>query len=310
MTEEAKNSKPTEAGAARRWTSDELARTAKDVAGARRMTHPGRTALTIVIALLLAGSVWACAVNPNFGWATVWAYLFDRSVLTGIEMTLSLTVISMVLGTVLGLVCAMLKMSGMPFFAGLADLYLWFFRSTPLLVQLLFWYNLAALFPNLGIPGVWMVPTNDVITPLTAAIVGLSLNEGAYMGEIIRAGLQSVDPAQRETAEAFGMSRRQILFRVMLPQAMRSIIPPTGNQVISMVKATAMVSVIAMDDLLYSVQTIYNENFQIIPLLLVAVIWYLVITSVLTVVQAKIERHYRRGERDSGYVPEAPQPTA
>lgn len=298
------------AAAPRRWTSEDLARTARDVAGARRRAHPVRSAATVVIALILAVSVWACAVNPNFGWGTVWAYLFDRSVLTGIEMTLSLTVVSMVLGAVLGLACAMLKMSGIGFFARLADLYLWFFRSTPLLVQLLFWYNLAALFPNLGIPGVWLVPTNDVITPLTAAVVGLSLNEGAYMGEIIRAGLQSVDPAQRETAEAFGMSRSQILLRVMLPQAMRAIIPPTGNQVISMVKATAMVSVIAMDDLLYSVQTIYNENFQIIPLLLVAVIWYLVITSVLTVIQERIERHYRRGERDSGYVPQAPQPTA
>lgn len=214
-------------------------------------------------------------------------------------MTLALTVVSMLLGTLLGLVCAMMKMCGLKFFAGLADLYLWFFRSTPLLVQLLFWYNLAALFPELGVPGLWTVPTNDVITPLTAAIVDLSLNEGAYMGEIIRAGLESVDPAQRETAEAFGMSRRQILLRVM-----RASIPPTGNQVISMVKATAMVSVIAMDDLLYSVQTIYNENFQIIPLLIVAVIWYLVITSVLTLVQARIERHYRRGERNSGYVPE------
>ena len=204
------------AAAPRRWTSDDLARTARDVAGARRRTHPVRSAATVVIALILSAGVWACAVNPNFGGGTVWAYLFDRSVLTGIEMTLSLTVVSMVLGTVLGLACAMLKMSGIGFFARLADLYLWFFRSTPLLVQLLFWYNLAALFPNLGIPGVWLVPTNDVITPLTAAVVGLSLNEGAYMGEIIRAGLQSVDPAQRETAEAFGMSRSQILLRVML----------------------------------------------------------------------------------------------
>lgn len=299
------------ASAPRKWTSEELAWRAIDVAEARRRQHPVRLVLTVVIAILFIASVYACAVNPNFGWGTVWEYLFDKSVLTGIEMTLSLTVVSMILGTILGLICAMLKMSGMRFFAGLADLYLWFFRSTPLLVQLLFWYNLAALFPNLGIPGVFMVPTNDVITPLTAAIVGLSLNEGAYMGEIIRAGLQSVDPAQRETAEAFGMSKSQILFRVMLPQAMRAIIPPTGNQVISMVKATAMVSVIAMDDLLYSVQTIYNENFQIIPLLMVAVIWYLVITSVLTVVQSRIERHYRKSERNSGYTPaEVAEPSA
>lgn len=291
----------------RKWTSEELARTAIDVSTAVPRRHPVRLAVTLLIALLLVAAVAACAVNPNFGWQTVGEYLFAPSVLTGIKMTLSLTVVSMILGTVLGLLCAMFKMSNMRFFAWLADLYLWFFRSTPLLVQLLFWYNFAALFPTLGIPGVWTVATNDVITPLTAAIVGLSLNEGAYMGEIIRAGLQSVDPAPRETAEAFGMSKRQILFRVLLPQAMRSIIPPTGNQVISMVKATAMVSVIAMDDLLYSVQTIYNENFQIIPLLLVAVIWYLVITSVLTVVQAKIERYYGRSERNSGYVPEAPQ---
>ena len=295
---------PHEAGTPQWWTSEKLSEAAVDVSQARRRSHPVRLAVTVAIALLIAASVWTCAVNPNFGWQTVGEYLFDASVLTGIRMTLILTVVSMVLGTVLGLICASLKMCGLPFFERLADAYLWLFRSTPLLVQLLFWYNLAALFPELGISGVWTVPTNDVITPLTAAVVGLSLNEGAYMGEIIRAGLQSVDPAQRETAEAFGMSKRQILFRVMLPQAMRSIIPPTGNQVISMVKATAMVSVIAMDDLLYSVQTIYNENFQIIPLLMVAVIWYLVITSVLTVVQSRIERHYNRSERGSGYRPE------
>lgn len=269
-----------------------------DVSTARPLTHPLRTVVTLVIGLLLVLAVILCATNPNFGWSTVGHYLFEASIMHGIVVTLSLTVVSMVLGTILGLICALGKMCGIRFFAGLADLYLWFFRSTPLLVQLLFWYNLSALFPTLGIPGLFQVPTNTVITPMTAAIAGLALNEGAYMGEIIRAGLQSVDPAQKETAMAFGMSRTQTLFRVLLPQAMRAIVPPTGNQVISMVKATAMVSVIAMDDLLYSVQTIYNQNFEIIPLLLVAVIWYLVITSILTVVQSRIERHFRRGERD------------
>lgn len=272
-----------------------------DVSTAQPLSHPLRNVVTLVIALLLMLAVILCAQNPNFGWATVWHYLFDSSVLHGIGVTLGLTVVSMILGTILGLVCALGKMCGIRFFAGLADLYLWFFRSTPLLVQLLFWYNFSALFPSLGIPGLWSVPTNTVITPMTAAIAGLALNEGAYMGEIIRAGLQSVDPAQKETAMAFGMSRTQTLFHVLLPQAMRSIVPPTGNQVISMVKATAMVSVIAMDDLLYSVQTIYNQNFEIIPLLLVAVIWYLVITSILTVVQARIEQRFRRGDRD--YMP-------
>ena len=277
---------------------------AKNVAHAAPRRHPVRTAVTIVLSFLILLVLYLCAVNPNFGWSVVGQYLFDASVMHGIGVTLSLTVVSMLLGIVLGLVCAVGKLSRLRFFMGLSDLYLWFFRSTPLLVQLLFWYNLSALFPVLGIPGVFSVDTNSVITPLTAAVVGLSLNEGAYMAEIIRAGLMSVDPAQRETAEAFGMSKRQILFRVLLPQAMRAIVPPTGNQVISMIKATAMVSIIAMDDLLYSVQAIYNQNFQIIPLLIVAVIWYLVITSVLTFVQARIEKRFAKGER--GAAPAAP----
>ncbi len=277
---------------------------AKNVAHAAPRRHPVRFAVTIVLSFLILLLLYLCAVNPNFGWSVVGQYLFDASVLHGIGVTLSLTVVSMLLGIALGLVCAVGKLSRLRFFMGLSDLYLWFFRSTPLLVQLLFWYNLSALFPVLGIPGVFSVDTNSVITPLTAAVVGLSLNEGAYMAEIIRAGLMSVDPAQRETAEAFGMSKRQILFRVLLPQAMRAIVPPTGNQVISMIKATAMVSIIAMDDLLYSVQAIYNQNFQIIPLLIVAVIWYLVITSVLTVIQARIEKRFAKGER--GAAPAAP----
>ncbi len=277
---------------------------AKNVAHAAPRRHPVRTAVTIVLSFLILLVLYLCAVNPNFGWSVVGQYLFDASVMHGIGVTLSLTVVSMLLGIVLGLVCAVGKLSRLRFFMGLSDLYLWFFRSTPLLVQLLFWYNLSALFPVLGIPGVFSVDTNSVITPLTAAVVGLSLNEGAYMAEIIRAGLMSVDPAQRETAEAFGMSKRQILFRVLLPQAMRAIVPPTGNQVISMIKATAMVSIIAMDDLLYSVQAIYNQNFQIIPLLIVAVIWYLVITSVLTFVQARIEKRFAKGERSAA--PAAP----
>ena len=193
------------------------------------------------------------------------------------------------------MVCALGKLSGSRFFNALSNVYLWFFRSTPLLVQLLFWYNLAALFPVIAIPGFEPIPTNNVITPLSAAIIGLSLNEGAFMGEIIRAGLLSVDPNQKETAQAFGMSRTQIMFRILIPQAMVAILPPTGNQVISMVKATAMVSIIAMDDLLYSVQTIYNVTFQIIPLLIVAVLWYLIITSILSVFQWLIERHFSKG---------------
>lgn len=270
---------------------------AKNLAHAAPRRHPVRNAVTVLLSFLILLILYLCAVNPNFGWSVVGQYLFDPSVMHGIGVTLSLTVVSMLLGIVLGLICAVGKLSKLRFFMGLSNLYLWFFRSTPLLVQILFWYNLSALFPVLGIPGLFAVDTNNVITPLTAAVVGLSLNEGAYMAEIIRAGLMSVDPAQRETAEAFGMNKSQILFRVLLPQAMRAIVPPTGNQVISMIKATAMVSIIAMDDLLYSVQAIYNQNFQIIPLLIVAVLWYLVITSVLTFIQSRIERKFAKGER-------------
>ncbi len=164
------------------------------------------------------------------------------------------------------------------------------FGSVVILVQL------SALFPNITLPIMGTVSTNEVITPMTAAILGLSLNEGAFMGEIIRAGLLSVDTNQKETAQAFGMSQIQIMFRILIPQAMKAIIPPTGNQVISMVKATAMVSIIAMDDLLYSVQAIYNTTFQIIPLLIVAVLWYLIITSILSVLQWALERHFRKDQ--------------
>lgn len=266
-----------------------------DVAKARRKPPLARWALYAVLSVLIAAFLWICSQNPNFEWDVVAQYFTHESILHGIEMTLGLTAISMTLGTLLGLVCALGKLSESRFFNALSNAYLWFFRSTPLLVQLLFWYNLAALFPEITVPFAGTLPTNDIITPLTAAIIGLSLNEGAFMGEVIRAGLLSVDPNQKETAQAFGMSRMQIMFRILIPQAMTAIIPPTGNQVISMVKATAMVSIIAMDDLLYSVQAIYNVTFQIIPLLIVAVIWYLIITSVLSVIQWLIERHFAKG---------------
>jgi polar amino acid transport system permease protein len=273
---------------------------AADVSQARRRTPLVRWILYGLLTAVIGYFLWICSKNPNFEWDVVAHYFCEDSILHGVKMTLGLTVVSMSIGIVLGLVCALAKLSTSLYFNAIANVYLWFFRSTPLLVQLLFWYNLAALFPTMSLPGLGSVPTNDVITPLTAAVIGLSLNEGAFMGEIIRAGLLSVDPNQKETAQAFGMSRRQIMFRILIPQAMTAIIPPTGNQIISMVKATAMVSIIAMDDLLYSVQTIYNVTFQVIPLLIVAVAWYLVITSVLSVLQWFIERHFAKGRTNRG----------
>jgi len=186
--------------------------------------------------------------------------------------------------------------------SGAASAYVWFFRGTPLLVQLIFWFNLAALYPTLGFgipfgPAFVEVDTNSLITPLLAAILGLGLNEGAYMSEIVRAGLLSVDPGQTDAAEALGMRKVQVFRRIVLPQAMRVIIPPTGNETISMLKTTALVSVIAIPDLLFAVQVIYSRNFDVIPLLITASLWYLLVTTVLSIGQYFIERHFKRGDR-------------
>jgi polar amino acid transport system permease protein len=178
--------------------------------------------------------------------------------------------------------------------------YIWFFRGTPVLVQLLVWFNLAFLYPkiSIGIPfgPSWLTANaNNLITPLAAAILGLGLNEGAYMAEIVRAGILSVEHGQSEAAQALGMSSGQTMRRIILPQAMRVIIPPTGNETISMLKTSSLASVITVTELLYAVQLIYSVNFKTIPLLIVASIWYLIVTSVLTAGQYYVERYYARG---------------
>ncbi len=285
-----------------------------DVARARAPFPLKRVILWAVVLAVALDFGIIVANNPNFGWPVVAAYFFDSTVMEGLYITLSLTVVAMIIGVALGLILAIARMSQDRLASSLSNLFIWFFRGTPLLVQLIFWYNLSTLFPkiSLAIPfGPTLVSwnTNDLITPLTAAIVGLALNEAAYMAEIIRGGLLSVDKGQGETAAAFGMTRARALRRIIIPQAMRSIVPPTGNQLISMIKATSLVSVIAMADLLYSVQSIYNRTFEVIPMLLVAVVWYLLITSVLNVGQSAIERHYNRGERGDAVKDEAPVKT-
>lgn len=254
---------------------------------------------TLIIALYV---LWSVSTNKNFEWPVVYQWFTEKTILEGLAVTLGLTVVAMIIGVALGLLLAVARMSNNLLLSWLAGLYIWFFRGTPLLVQLIFWYNLSTLFPriSLGIPfgPEWISwNTNDLITPLTAAIAGLALNEAAYMAEIIRGGLLSVDSGQVETSQAFGMSRSRALRRIIIPQAMRAIVPPTGNQLISMIKATSLVSVIAMGDLLYSVQAVYNRTFEVIPMLMVAVIWYLFITSLLNVCQSAIERYYSRGVR-------------
>lgn len=280
----------------------------RDVATAHVPFRTGRLALWIVIALVVINFAWIIAANENFGWPVVAQYFFDPTVIKGLYVSLGLTVVAMILGVALGLVIAIARMSDDKLASSFASLFIWFFRGTPLLVQLIFWYNMSTLFPAISIsipfgPTLISWDTNSVITPMTAAIVGLALNEAAYMAEIIRGGLLSVDRGQAETAQAFGMTKGRALWRIIIPQAMRSIVPPTGNQLISMIKATSLVSVIAMADLLYSVQSIYNRTFEIIPMLMVAVFWYLLITSVLNIGQSYIEAYYGRSDRRNGATP-------
>ena len=273
-----------------------------DVRDASHRRHPLRWVASFVVLVLVAQMVNMLVTNDNFGWPTVARWLTAESVMKGLGITLLLTVIAMTIGIVLGVLLAVCRLSANPLLRSVSGAYIWFFRGTPTLVQLIFFYNLSALLPEISFgipfgPAFLSFDTNALITPLLAAILGLGLNEGAYMAEIVRGGLLSVDPGQREAGAAIGMSNARIMRRIVLPQAMRFIIPPTGNQVITMVKATALVSVIALSDLLYTVQSIYNRTFETIPMLLVACVWYLVITSILYVVQSFIERHYSRGDR-------------
>jgi len=262
--------------------------------------HPGRWLAAVVVLVLLAMLVHTLVTNPRFEWNVVWSYFLSGRVLDGLAITILLTVVCMAVGIVLGVILAVMRLSANPLLSGSSWVYIWFFRGTPVLVQLLVWFNLAFLYPkiSIGIPfgPSWLTASaNNLITPLTAAILGLGLNEGAYMAEIVRAGILSVEHGQGEAAQALGMTRGLTMRRVVLPQAMRVIIPPTGNETISMLKTSSLASVITVTELLYAVQLIYSVNFKTIPLLIVASIWYLIVTSVLTVGQFYVERHYARG---------------
>jgi polar amino acid transport system permease protein len=262
--------------------------------------HPGRWAAAAVVLVIVAMIVHALATDANFRWAVVGRYFFDHLILRGLLMTVELTAIAMVIATVLGTVLALMRLSGNPVLSVSSGAYIWFFRGTPLLVQLIFFYNISALYPKLSIgipfgPAVVQGNVNQLVTPFLAAVLSLSLNEAAYMAEIIRGGIVSVEHGQSEAAQALGMSSWLVLRRIVLPQAMRLIIPPASNQVISMLKITSLVSVISLADLLYSAQMIYSNNFETIPLLIVASLWYLIVVSVLTGGQVYLERRLGRG---------------
>jgi polar amino acid transport system permease protein len=276
--------------------------------------HPGRWVAAVVVAVGLGGLGWSMATTSTYKWSVVGDFLTSRRILDGLVATLELTAVAMAVGIVLGTVLAVTRLSANPLLSTASWLYIWFFRGTPVLVQLIFWYYFSALYTQIviGIPGgpaFFHFSANTVITPFVAALLGLGLNEAAYMSEIVRAGILSVDAGQNEAAQALGMSRMQTMRRIVLPQAMRVIIPPTGNETISMLKTTSLVSVIAYTELLYSAQLIYSGvgssgAFQVIPLLIVASIWYLVVTSILTAGQYYLERYFARGA--AGELPPTP----
>jgi polar amino acid transport system permease protein len=264
--------------------------------------RPGRWVAAVIVLIIAASIVRSVIVNPNFMWGVVGHYLFDHRILSGLLKTIELTVLSMLIGILLGVVMAVMRLSPNPVVSGFSWLYIWFFRGTPLLVQLLFWGFIGALFHkiNLGVPfggpAIIHANANTLITSFVAALLGLGLNEGAYMAEIVRAGMISVDEGQTQAAQSLGMSRLQTLRLIVLPQAMRVIIPPTGNETISMLKNTSLVIVLgSVFELLFSAQQIYAATYQTIPLLIVASIWYLAMTSVLYVGQYFIERRFGRG---------------
>lgn len=269
-----------------------------------RRQHVGWWVLTGLVLVAVAMLVNMLVTNPNLQWPVVAEYVFSVDIMRGLLRTIELTLLAMVIGIAVGISMAIMRLSSIPILSTVAWAYIWFFRGTPLLVQLIFWYNLAALTPTLSIgipfgPSFMSGDVNVIVTPFVAALFGLGLNEGAYMSEIVRSGIQSVDHGQVEAATALGMRRRRVMRRIILPQAMRVIIPPTGNQVISMLKSSSLVSVTALPELLYTSQLIYQRTFQTIPLLIVASVWYLIVTSVLSIGQYYVERHYARGSHRS-----------
>jgi polar amino acid transport system permease protein len=271
--------------------------------------HPGRWISAAIILILAAALAKSIATNHRFEWGVVRHYFTSSQVLHGLLVTLELTALSMAIGIALGVVLAIMRLSPNPLVSSASWIYIWVFRGTPVLVQILFWGFISALYPkfSLGIPfGPQFVQfsANNVITPFIAGMLALGLNEGAYMAEIVRAGIISVEEGQTEAAQSLGMTRLQSLRRIVLPQAMRVIIPPTGNETISMLKTTSLVSVIAVTELLYSVQLIYARTYQTIPLLIVASIWYLIVTSILSFGQYYVERYYARGA--ARQLPETP----
>ncbi|MFE5706769.1 amino acid ABC transporter permease [Rhodococcus koreensis] len=265
-----------------------------------RRWHPWRWVVSAAVLVLLAQFVHGLATNPGWDWATFGKYFTAGSVLQALWMTVKLTLWGTVLGFALGVVLAVSRLSHNPVLQVIAWVYIWAFRSIPLIVQLLFWFNITYLYQTLSLgipfgPGFFTFEVNGVISGFTAAVIGLALHQAAYSAEIIRSGIISVDHGQIEAAQSLGIPRRRQFFKIVLPQAMRGILPNAANEVISLFKGTSIVSTMAIAELFYQVQVIFGRNGRVVPLLMVATIWYIILTTLLSIGQYYVERHYARG---------------
>lgn len=264
---------------------------------------PRRIWTTLIVAIIFGGFLLfvaqAFATSKNIRWGEVLRYLTSPTILDGLGVTIELTVLAMIVGLGLGAGAGAMRLSSNPLVRAISGAYIWLFRGTPLLVQIILWFNLALVFPRIGFGSI-SVSTNDVMSSFVAGMLALSLNEGAYMAEIVRGGILSVDRGQTEAALAQGLTRLQTLRRIVLPQALRFIIPAAGNQTIMMLKATSLVSVIAAQDLLTQAQAIFTRTYLVIELLFVATIWYLILTTVATIGQGYLERRLGDDPREAG----------
>jgi polar amino acid transport system permease protein len=264
-----------------------------------RPVHLGRIASAAFLLLIAGNIVYAFAVG-TIDWPVVGEYMFNPGILRGALTTVVISVAAMAIGIVVGTITAISRASRNVVLTSAAMFYAWLFRGAPMILQLLIWYNLALVFPMIGIPGIWEAKTVAVMSPLLATLIALSLNQGAYTSEIIRSGMLAVDAGQYEAAKSIGMTYSDTLRRIILPQAMRVVVPPLGNEFIGLLKTTALASIIGFGELLGTVQDIYYTNTKIMEMLFVATIWYLVIVSLLSVLQIKLEKRFARGFANGG----------
>ncbi|MER6824617.1 amino acid ABC transporter permease [Streptosporangium sp. NPDC000563] len=260
-----------------------------------RPLHLGRLTFAVLMVAAVAGLAISVARNPAFEWGTVADYFFSEQVMNGLVNTITLTALSMGLALVVSVVIANMRLSANPVLRAVSGTYVWFFRSIPLLVLLILWFNVSLIYPTFSLPNpfggdLFALDTRNLMTAYWSAVLAFGLQQAAYTSEIIRSSLLAVPQGQREAALALGMTPLDTFRRIVFPQAMKIAVPPVSNDLINLLKATSLVAFISVSDLLYSVQQIYNRTFEVVPLLMVATIWYMILVSLLSVAQYHLER--------------------